>query len=205
MASDDRDWVPDPKEVEYLSAFGTEQRAILAIGYETGVPAWKIGKAAGFSAGRITDEAKRRSNWAAAASRAAKRNRKLLPEIVALQEQLRRFREDGGEPLTVSWAQKKARLEHWIMHGGPQESIRATIEHNKMADAEGGNGHSMPSTVIVGELVRRGGKEKTRELLEVFAPNLLHLVDAYNAATHDAELVEALSRSYDDDDIDAIA
>ena len=119
-----------------------------------------IGKRAGYSGGLNDDEQKRRANWAAAASRGAKKKGKVLPEIRGLQEQLERYRKDGGKPFSVSWQQKKERLAYWVMHGGANESIRATVEHNKMA----GMGDSVPkASEIVAQLVAKVGPEATCE------------------------------------------
>ncbi len=98
-------WEPDQKELEHLEGLGSEQAAVLAIGYLDGIEPWQIGKRAGYSGGLNDDLQKRRANWGAAASRGAKKKGKVLPEIRGLQEQLERYRKDGGEPFSVSWQQ----------------------------------------------------------------------------------------------------
>ncbi len=172
-------WEPDQKELSHLEGLGSEQAAVLAIGYLDGISPWLIGKRAGYSGGRIDDEQKRRANWAAAASRGAKKNGKVLPEIRGLQEQLERYRKDGGKPFSVSWNQKKERLAYWVMHGGANESIRATVEHNKM---EGLGDSKPPVKKVVEMLVASVGPEKARIVLEAMAPNLLHFLEEADPA-----------------------
>ena len=158
-------WEPDQKELEHLEGLGSEQAAVLAIGYLDGIETWQIGKRAGYSGGLIDDEHKRRANWSAAASRGAKKKGKVLPEIRGLQEQLERYRKDGGKPFSVSWHQKKERLAYWVMHGGPNESIRATVEHNKMEAEEKGRSAmgQMDMTQLFKQFAFRVGSEATRE------------------------------------------
>ena len=172
-------WEPDQKELEHLEGLGSEQAAVLAIGYLDGIEPWQIGKRAGYSGGLNDDEQKKRSNWSAAASRGAKKKGKVLPEIRGLQEQLERYRKDGGTPFSVSWQQKKERLAYWVMHGGPNESIRATVEHNKMA----GMGDSTPkATDYVAKFVAKVGPTAAREGLTLLgAKNLANIVPMIDA------------------------
>ena len=51
---DSDEWVPDSQEVEHLSPFGSEQHSIVTIGYVDNIEPYQIGKAAGFSGGRLT-------------------------------------------------------------------------------------------------------------------------------------------------------
>ncbi len=170
MAMAASNWEPDQKELEHLEGLGSEQAAVLAIGYLDGIEPWMIGKRAGYSGGLIDDEQKKRSNWSAAASRGAKKKGKVLPEIRGLQEQLERFRKDGGKPFSVSWHQKKERLAYWVMHGGPNESIRATVEHNKMV----GKGDSAPKVEqLVAMTIARVGREQARIGIEALFPNMV--------------------------------
>jgi hypothetical protein len=184
------EWEPSPQELEYLCAFGTEQEAVLAIGYQDGVEPWRIGKRAGFSGGRIDDEKSRRAQWAAAASRKRRR-----PEVVGLQEHLLRFRQDGGKPFSVSWQQKKARLAHWVLHGAPGESIRATVEHNKMEAEEKGLGlEQLKPDQVVATYVARVGAERTREALELLGLNgLATLIGTADPIEAEARLLSGLN------------
>ena len=165
MAMAASNWEPDQKELSHLEGLGSEQAAVLAIGYLDGISPWMIGERAGYSGGLIDDESKRRSNWAAAASRGAKKNGTVLPEIRGLQEQLERFRKDGGGTFSVSWQQKKERLAYWVMHGGANESIRSTVEHNKMEAEE--KGRAAMGQVDLKQIYKRYafqvGRDATRE------------------------------------------
>ena len=184
-------WKPDQKELEHLEGLGSEQAAVLAIGYFDGIQTWQIGKRAGYSGGLIDDEQKRRANWAAAASRGAKKNGKVLPEIRGLQEQLERFRKDGGKPFSVSWQQKKERLAYWVMHGGANESIRATVEHNKM---EGLGDSKPPAKKLIARLVAAVGFDDAREGLRLLgAGHLIFLVPELDPVNADAIAQEAQS------------
>ncbi len=199
MAMDASNWEPDQKELEHLEGLGSEQAAVLAIGYLDGIEPWMIGKRAGYSGGLIDDESKKRSNWAAAASRGAKKKGKVLPEIRGLQEQLERYRKDGGKPFSVSWQQKKERLAYWVMHGGANESIRATVEHNKMA----GMGDKTPTAKeVVSLFVARVGPEATREGLKLLgAGNLVPVVsevDVVEAESNDLRALNSASVDFDD-------
>ena len=192
-------WEPDQKELEHLEGLGSEQAAVLAIGYLDGIEPWQIGKRAGYSGGLNDDEQKRRANWSAAASRGAKKKGKVLPEIRGLQEQLERYRKDGGKLFSVSWQQKKERLAYWVMHGGANESIRATVEHNKMA----GMGDKTPTAKeVVSLFVARVGPEATREGMELLgAGNLAVLVPEIDPTEAESRALEALSgASVDFDD-----
>lgn len=184
-------WEPDQGELEHLEGLGSEQAAVLAIGYSDGIEPWQIGKRAGYSGGRIDDEQKRRSNWAAAASRGAKKNGKVVSEILGLQEHLARYRKDGGKLFSVSWHQKKERLAYWIMHGGPNESIRATVEHNKME----GMGDSSPKAMDIIEIyVARVGQEATAQGLRLLgAGNLVALVPTVDPVEAEANALQSLN------------
>ncbi len=183
-------WEPDQKELSHLEGLGSEQAAVLAIGYVDGIAPWLIGKRAGYSGGLNDDEQKRRANWAAAASRGAKKKGKVLPEIRGLQEQLERYRKDGGKPFSVSWQQKKERLAYWVMHGGPNESIRATVEHNKMV----GKGDSVPQgEQIVAMMIARVGREQARIGIEAMFPNLVSHLAEVDPAEAEANELKALN------------
>ncbi len=191
MAMAASNWEPDQKELEHLEGLGSEQAAVLAIGYLDGIAPWLIGKRAGYSGGLNDDEQKCRANWAAAASRGAKKKGKVLPEIRGLQEQLERYRKDGGKPFSVSWQQKKARLAYWVMHGGPNESIRATVEHNKM---EGLGDSKPPVKEFIARLVAAVGFDDAREGLRLLgAGHLIFLVPELDPVKADAIALEAQS------------
>lgn len=186
MNSNDYEWQPDSAELEHLSVFGTDQQAIVAIGNKDKIEPWQIGKAAGFSGGTTTDEAKRHSNYSSAVSKATRKNRQLLPHIVALQCELNRFREDGGEPQSVSWQDKLARCEWLIRHGTPSESLRAIEMHNKMK----GLGDSIPSAEdIVSRFVAQVGLASAVEGIKLLGAGhlLVVLVPKLNQADIEAE------------------
>jgi len=178
-------WTPDPKEVEHLALFGTEAHAIVAIGDTDSVLPWQIGRAAGFSGGTTSDEAKRRANWASAASKATKLNKKILPHIAALRERLVQFRTDGGGPKSISWKDKLDRCEWLIQYGTPSESLRAVELHNKM---QGLNDSTPNATDYVATFVAKVGAERTRRGFEelgaghlIYAAPDLFTVDEYEA------------------------
>ena len=175
---DNTEWLKSA-EVEHLTLFSTEPHAIVAIGDMDSVTPWQIGRAAGFSGGTRTDEATRRSNWASAASKATKLNKKTLPHIAALRERLAQFRSDGGDPKSISWKDKLDRCEWLIQYGTPSESLRAVELHNKMA-GKGDSGSSRLGQIIsqmiadVGlERVRRGFEELGYGSLKHKYPDLL--------------------------------
>ena len=179
MTCDHDYWAPEQAEVEHLALFGAEAHAIVAIGDVDCITPWQIGRAAGFSGGTTSDEAMRRSNWASAASKATKLNKKTLPHIAALKERLVQFRSDGGEPQSVSWKDKLIRCEWLILHGTPSESLRAIEMHNKMK----GMGDSTPkATDVVAELVAKVGPTAACEALTLLgAKNLANIVPMIDA------------------------
>lgn len=196
MTCDNEEWTPDSKEVDDLSLFDTEQRSIVTIGYVDNIDPWQVGKAAGFSGGTTTDEAKRRSNWASAASKATKLNRKVLPHIVALRERLVQFRSDGGGPKSVSWKDKLARCEWLITYGTPSESLRAVELHNKMQ----GLGDSTPTAKdVVSLFIAKVGSAAAREGLTLLgAKNLANLVPNDIAEAEAEELCSLNAVDFDD-------
>ncbi len=198
MTCDADNRIGTEKEVEHLSVFAPEQHVILAIGCEDNIEPWIIGRAAGFSGGTTTDESKRRSNWASAVSKATRKNRQTLPHIVALQEQLRRFRSDGGEPQSISWKDKLERCEWLILYGTPSESLRAVELHNKM---QGLNDSTLSPEEIVRMTVAHAGLEKARIGIEALWPNLLYFVDKIDPIKVQATALQELnSASVDFDD-----
>jgi len=174
MNSIDDEFHGDRAEVDHLSLFGTEQHAICTIALVDSIAPWQAGRAAGFSGGTTTDEGRRKANWASAYSKATKHNKKILPHIAALKERLLQFRSDGGEPKSISWKQKLARIEFLIEHGTPSESLRAIEMHNKMK----GMGDSVPKAIdVVSIFVVRVGPEATAAGLKLLgAGNLAVLV-----------------------------
>ena len=184
MTCDHDYWTPEQAEVEHLALFGTEAHAIVAIGDVDCITPWMVGRAAGFSGGTTSDEAKRKSNWASATSKATKLNKKILPHIAALKEQLAQFRSDGGEPQSVSWKDKLVRCEWLILHGTPSESLRAIDMHNKMAgmgDSDSsrvGQGISQLIAEVGPERVRRGLEELGCGRLTYKYPDLFEVEDA---------------------------
>ncbi len=98
MANNDT-WNIDPSDCKFLSHQGANQReAVLAAGILDNVPPWRIGEVAGYGAGRSSDPDKRRQNWSAAVSRAAKRGGQVIPRIQALIDALNHFRTHGEGP-----------------------------------------------------------------------------------------------------------
>ena len=191
MICDHDYWTPDPKEVEHLALFATEAHAIVAIGDMDSVTPWQISRAAGFSGGTTTDEAKRRANWASAASKATKLNKKILPHIAALKEQLAQFRTDGGGPKSVSWKDKLVRCEWLILHGTPSESLRAVELHNKM---QGLNDSAPAAKDVVAVFVARVGPEATAEGFRLLgAGNLVPLVPEIDPAEVEASDLQTLT------------
>ncbi len=190
------EWQPDLAEVEHLSLFSVEQHAIVAIGCSDNIEPWQIGKAAGFSGGTTADEAKRRNNWASAASKATKLNKKVLPHIVALRERLLQFRSDGGAPQSVSWRQKLERCEWLILHGTPSESLRAIEMHNKMK----GMDDSVPKAIdVVSIFVAKVGPEDTREGLKLLgAGNLAALIPEVDVIEAETEALASLNAAEKD-------
>ncbi len=188
---DSTEWTPSAAEVEQLSLFGTEQQAIVAIGYADNIASWQVGRAAGFSGGTTTDQGKRRANWASVASKATKLNRKILPHIAALMERLVQFRSDGGSPSSISWKDKLVRCEWLILHGTPSESLRAIELHTRMK----GVGDSTPTAnKIVSSLVARVGFDDAREGLRLLgAGHLIFLVPELDPVKADAIALEAQS------------
>ncbi len=172
-------WTPDPKEVEHLELFATFAHAVVTIGDMDCITPWQIGRAAGFSGGTTTDEAKRRANWASEASKATKLNKKILPHIAALRERLVQFRTDGGGPKSISWKDKLDRCEWLIQYGTPSESLRAVELHNKM---QGLNDSTPNATDYVAKFVAKVGPTAAREGLTLLgAKNLANIVPMIDA------------------------
>ena len=196
MNSIANEWHPDPAEVEHLSLFSLEQHAIVAIGFSDNIESWQVGRAAGFSGGTTTDESKRRANFASAASKATKLNKKVLPHIVALRERLLQFRADGGARQSVSWRQKLERCEWLIRHGTPSESLRAIEMHNRMK----GMGDSVPKAIdVVSLFVARVGADATREGFKLLgAGNLVVLVPEVDVVKVEAEALASLNGAQSD-------
>lgn len=195
------DWQPDPKEVDYLSMFageGHEKECIVSIGYEDDVPVWRIGQVAGFGGGKIDDEGKRRSAWAAAASKSAKRKGTLHTHIVGLQKQLRQFRQDGCKPESVSRRQMIERCDHLILHGAANESFRAMDMKVKL---EGYDRPTPKGEQLVAMTVARVGLEKTRIGIEALFPNMVRYLAKVDPAEAEAsEMYELNSESVDLED-----
>ncbi len=98
MASDDK-WVIAESDDEFLTRQGANKRErALAAGILDGVSPARIGEVAGYGAGRSSDPEKRRQNWSAAVSRAAKRGGQVVTRIQALIDALRHFRQHGEGP-----------------------------------------------------------------------------------------------------------
>lgn len=166
-------WIAPSREVEHVTPFGigrfAELQAIATIGYYDQVEPWLIGQAcwlawgekkgSGFSPGTTTDETLRRKNWASCASK-ARHKWNLNP----LTDQLKRFREDGGKPRSVSWQQMIARCDHLILHGSAGESLRAIELKTKLT----GKGDSDSSRVGQGisQLIAEVGVERVRRGLK---------------------------------------
>ena len=191
MKCEPDNWTRDPKEVEHLSLFGTEQHVICTIALVDSIAPWQAGRAAGFSGGTTTDEKRRKANWASAYSKATKHNKKILPHIAALKERLLQFRSDGGELQSVSWKQKLDRCEWLILHGTPSESMRAIEMHNKMK----GMGDSVPKAIdVVTAFVARVGADATREGFKLLgAGNLLSLIPKVDVVEAEANDLQALN------------
>ncbi len=202
------EWSPPTKEVECLTPFGigrfAELQAIATIGYYDQIEPWLIGQAcwlawgekkgSGFSPGTTTDEAMRRKNWASCASK-ARHKWNLSP----LTDQLKRFREDGGKPQSVSWQQMIARCDHLILHGSAGESLRAIELKVKLA----GKGDSAPAAKdVVADFVARVGPEATAEGFGLLgAGNLVPLVptiDVVEAESNDLQALNTASVDFDD-------
>lgn len=164
---------PVRKEVEHVTPFGNgrlaELQAIVAIGYHDKIDPWQIGRAAwlawgekkgsGFSPGTTRDETLRRKNWASCASKARHKW-----NLDTLTDQLVRFREDGGEPQSVSWQQMIARCDHLILHGSASESLRAIELKTKLT----GKGDSDSGRLGLGisQLIAEVGLERVRRGLD---------------------------------------
>lgn len=164
---------PVRKEVEHVTPFGTgrfaELQAIVSIGYHDEIDPWQIGRAAwlawgekkgsGFSPGTTTDETLRRKNWASCASKARHKW-----NLDTLTDQLVRFREDGGEPQSVSWQQMIARCDHLILHGSASESLRAIELKTKLTGK--GDSYSSRADQGISQLIAEIGLERVRRGLE---------------------------------------
>ncbi len=193
----DTEWTPSQAEIDHLSVFGSPQDAVVAIGNEDKIEAWEIGRAAweigdgkGFSPGTTSDEATHRKNWSSSVSKATRKNRQTLPHIVALQEQLRRFRSDGGKPQSVSWQQMIDRCDHLIIHGSAGESLRAIELKVKLT----GKGDSNPPAKdIVAKLVAAVGPDATVEGLRLIGAGNLLFAPGVDLVMEDAIALEAQS------------
>ena len=166
-------WIVPSRDVEHVTPFGigrfAELQAIATIGYYDQIDPWLIGQAcwlawgekkgSGFSPGTTTDETLRRKNWASCASK-ARHKWNLDP----LTDQLKRFREDGGKPQSVSWQQMIARCDHLILHGSAGESLRAIELKTKLTGK--GDSDSSRGGQAISQLIAEVGLERVRRGLE---------------------------------------
>ncbi len=185
------DWVPDAKEVTHLLLFGLQQHVVVAIGSADNIEPWRIGKAAGFSPGKTTDEATCRANWTSAVSKATRKNRQTLPHIAALKDKLAQFRSDGGEPQSVSWNEMKQQCDFVIRNGEPNQKIAAMKMKITLEEHE----RPTPSAQeVVDMLVAKTSPEATYAALKLTgASNLLPLVQKVDRVQAEAITLEALN------------
>jgi len=165
VASADK-WVIDPSDDEFLTRQGASRRErVLAAGILDGVSPARIGEVAGYGAGRSNDPEKRRANWSAAVSRAAKRGGQVVTRIQALIDALRHFRQHGEGPKVAAELEVLEKLSTVIRGSSDAQVIsagKALLESYRR-----GLGQTQVTTKdFVATFVAKVGAERTRRGFE---------------------------------------
>ena len=192
MASNDT-WNIDPSDREFLTRQGaTEREAILAAGLIDGAPPWRIGEIANYGAGKSNNPEKRRQNWSAAVSRAAKRGGQVVPRIRALIDALKHFRQHGEGPTVAGEREVLEKLSTVIRGSGDASVIsaaRTLLESYRRDRVQ----EHLTAAQVVKMFVVRVGIEKTRIGIEALAPNLLYFLAEVDLAEVQASDLQALN------------
>ena len=192
MANNDK-WNIDPSDREFLTRQGaTEREAILAAGLVDGVPPWRVGEIASYGAGKSNDPEKRRKNWAAAVSRAAKRGGQVVARIQALIDALKHYRTDGEGPKVAGEREVLEKLSTVIRGSGDSQVIsaaRTLLESYRRDRVQ----KQHTAEQVVAMTVAHVGIEKARIGIEALAPSLLCLVAEVDHAEVQASDLQALT------------
>ena len=160
-------WNIEPSDREFLTRQGaTEREAILAAGLIDGAPPWRIGEIANYGAGKSNNPEKRRQNWSAAVSRAAKRGGQVVPRIRALIDALKHFRQHGEGPTVAGEREVLEKLSTVIRGSGDASVISAarTLLESYRRDRV----QKQPTaTEIVARFIAAVGPEATRDGLSL--------------------------------------
>lgn len=195
MANNDT-WDIDPSDRDFLSHQGANQReAVLAAGILDNVPPWRIGEVAGYGAGRSSDPEKRRQNWSAGVSRAAKRGGQVVPRIQALISALEHFRQHGEGPTVAGEREVLEKLSTVIRGSGDASVIsaaRTLLESYRRNRVQ----KEQTAEQIVAATVARVGLEKARIGIEALAPNLVCLLVEVDPVEVQATDRQALTGCY---------
>ena len=192
MASNDK-WVIAESDREFLTRQGaTEREAILAAGIADGVPPWRIGEIASYGAGKSNDPEKRRQNWSAAVSRAAKRGGQVVTRIQALIDALKHFRSHGEGPKVAEEREVLEKLST-VIRGSADASVisaaRTLLESYRRDRVQ----KQQTAEEIVAATVAHVGLEKARIGIEALAPSLVCLLAEIDPAEVQARELQALN------------
>jgi len=167
MASDDK-WVIAESDDEFLKRQGANKRErVLAAGILDGVSPARVGEIAGYGAGRSNDPEKRRANWSAAVSRAAKRGGQVVPRIQALIDALRHFRQHGEGPKVAAELEVLEKLSTVIRGSSDAQVIsagKALLESYRRGLVQ----TKVTVKDFVATFVAKVGAERTRRGFEEF-------------------------------------
>ena len=193
MANNDT-WNIAPSDRDFLSLQGANQReAVLAAGIVDNVPPWRIGEVAGYGAGRSSDPEKRRQNWSAAVSRAARRGGQVVTRIQALIDALKHFRTNGEGPKVAGEREVLEKLSTVIRGSGDASVIsaaRTLLESYRRDRVQ----KQVTAAEIVARFVAAVGPEATRDGLRLLgAGNLAVLVQKIDVVEVEASEVQALT------------
>lgn len=202
MANDDNWDITEPDR-EFLTRQGANQReAILAAGLVDGVPPWRIGEIAGYGAGKSNDPGKRRANWSAAVSRAAKRGGQVVTRIQALIDALKHFRQHGEGQKLAGEREVLEKLSTVIRGSGDASVIsaaRTLLESYRRDRVQ----KELSPEEVVRITVANVGLEKARIGIEALAPNLLCFLADVDPVESDSRLISELNGDNVDADLDA--
>ena len=187
-------WNIAPSDDEFLKRQGASRRErILAAGFADGVPPARIGEIAGYGAGKSNDPEKRRANWSAAVSRAAKRGGQVVPRIQALIDALRHFRQHGEGPKVADELEVLEKLSTVIRGSSDAQVIsagKALLESYRRGLGQ----TQVTAKDVVSHFVAKVGPTAAREGFRLLgAENLVPLVPAVDVVEAESNDLRALN------------